>query len=85
MSEEEEVWSSGADMKDYFYPIGLPEAIRGYFGIRPVRLDLLTHPSAKSFIDAGRTHLPARKKICPMGFTWSLWISQVIRERIFAS
>lgn len=83
VDSDEELGTTGADIKDYFYMISLPAAIRKYFGLKPVKLALLTHPSARALEKEGLTHAPAQLVVCPMGFSWSLWTAQKIHEGLF--
>lgn len=85
VDSEEPLHATSADVKDFFYRILLPESFRPLFGLKPVALKLLKHPSAREWEARGYTHVPMRLRVIPMGWTWSLWVAQKLHEGVLES
>ena len=70
-----------ADLKDAFYHFSLPDQLRPYFGMRPLRAGEAGVADGDSGFQAGDWVYP-RLKILPMGWSHALWWCQSIHQRI---
>ena len=77
------LYQTGADVRDYFYRLGLPEMLRPYFSLKDVELSFLTHPSAAALLVEGHTVAVPQLAVCPMGWSWALHLAQLIHLGIF--
>ena len=74
-----------SDIKDYFYSLSLPLALRPYFCLPSIRFSLLQewgvpvhlHPQG---IQEGLVFPMLR--VIPMGSSWAMWISQRVHQNI---
>ena len=57
---------TAADIKEFFYRLGLPRSIRRFFCLHPVDPRKLTHPSAREHVEAGLTQVWPRLAVVPM-------------------
>ena len=69
------------DIRDAFYRMALPEALRPLFCLRPIRAGAL----GLSEVDGRRVPpqmlVRPRLRVLPMGWSWALWWCQAIHER----
>ena len=73
---------STADLKDAFYHFQLPEVLRPYFGMRPIRAGELGIDSIDGEPVSATQWLHPRLKVLPMGWSHALWWCQNIHQRI---
>ena len=73
------MYTAQSDVKDYFYSIGLPEGLRGYFCMPPIPLDEAKRFSRQSFSDDVENVYPSMR-VVPMGWSWAMWVAQRIHQ-----
>ena len=75
----EQLYVAQSDVRDYFYSIGLPPGLRGYFALPPIAAHMLPPGLVDpSEVEGGMTH--PRMKVVPMGWSWAMWIAQRIHQ-----
>ena len=75
----EQLYVAQSDVRDYFYSIGLPPGLRGYFALPPVAVHMLPPGLVDpSQVEGGMTR--PRMKVVPMGWSWAMWIAQRIHQ-----
>ena len=74
------------DVKDFFYRLLMPIALRQYFGLPPLDASLLR----RAFGDHVPPELVNMKtvfpclRVLPLGFSWALYLAQEVHKTIFA-
>lgn len=82
LEPEGELCFASADLKDAFYHLELPEALRPYFGLRGVRAcDIGLNQISGQAVQWNQVVYPQLSAV-PMGWTWALWLCQTLHERI---
>ena len=86
LGEESVLHIGHADLQDAFYHFQLPELLRPYFGLRPVRAgDVgVTVLDDGTPVAEGDWVYPTLC-VVPMGWSWAMWWCQAIHERLVAS
>lgn len=70
----------GVDISDAFYNIGLPESLRAYFGLAPVRARDVGVTRCVDGEVRPLDYVYPTLKVTPMGWTHALWICQRCHE-----
>ena len=78
IGEGQTLYTAQSDVKDYFYSIGLPEGLRGYFCLPSVSASQLGFDIEGFSIDD--EHIYPALKVVPMGWSWAMWIAQRIHQ-----
>ena len=76
------LYMTSADLQNAFYTLEMPEELRKYFGLKPVRAGSLGLEEI-----GGRALHPDEwvypvVKVVPMGWSWALWWCQSVHEKI---
>ena len=74
VGEGQTLFTAQSDVKDYFYSIGLPEGLRGYFCLPAVSCSQLRLPTT-ALPDGAEQVFPCMK-VVPMGWSRAMWIAQ---------
>ena len=78
----EELQICSADLKDAFYHLELPSALRPYFTLPPIDGKCLDGcPGVE--VQQGRRYYP-RLCVVPMGWSWALYVCQALHEHVVA-
>ncbi|CAK0911875.1 unnamed protein product [Prorocentrum cordatum] len=72
----------GADLKDAFYHLELPEQLRPCFSLRPARAGVLGIKEVGGVAVGASTKLYPRLRVVPMGWSWAMWWCQSVMERV---
>ena len=75
----EVMYTAQSDVKDYFYSIGLPRGLRGYFCMPSIPIE-----DAKELCDLSGFGEVDRVYPCmqvvPMGWSWAMWLAQRVHQ-----
>ncbi|CAK0857499.1 unnamed protein product, partial [Prorocentrum cordatum] len=72
----------GADLKDAFYHLELPEQLRPCFSLRPVRAGVPGIKEVGGVAVGASTKLYPRPRVVPMCWSWATWWCQSVMERV---
>ena len=81
IGKDEKLFVAQSDVKDYFYSLELPAAIRDFFCMPAVPSSLLQERglAADRCSDGDGWCFP-RLRAVPMGWSWAMWISQRVHQ-----
>ena len=82
VEEGAELFMASADLQNAFYTMGMPEALRPWFGLRRLKASVLGVTEVGGVKVSGQEWLYPRIKVIPMGWSWALWWCQRVNERI---
>ena len=72
------MYTAQSDVKDYFYSIGLPEELRGFFCVPSIPIADLGLDLSEGY--EGVTEVFPFLTVVPMGWSWAMWIAQRIHQ-----
>ena len=73
---------ASADLQNAFYTLEMPEELRRFFGLRPVRAGKLGLEQLGGEALGPEEWLHPVVKVVPMGWSWALWWCQSVHEKI---
>ena len=83
LREDEQLHIGQCDVKNYFYALGIPEAVGRFFCLPPIAASALERAGlglpACGAGEGGRVWPFLR--VCPMGWSWAFWIGQRVLQR----
>ena len=78
VGSEQVMYTAQSDVKDYFYSIGLPKELRGFFCLPSVHVNQLgLDPST---VQCSTQQVYPCMRVVPMGWSWAMWVAQRIHQ-----
>lgn len=81
VDESESLYAGGADLRDAFYHLALPERLRDLFTMRSISASALGLTALNGVALRASARVVPRVRVNPMGWTWALRWMQRIHER----
>lgn len=79
---DQPLYMASADLQNAFYTLEMPEELRRFFGLRPVRAGKLGLEQLGGEALGPEEWLHPVVKVVPMGWSWALWWCQSVHEKI---
>ena len=79
---DQQIYFGGGDIENAFYRIQAPQAVKSFFTLPGIRARYLGKCCLGSDVVDPDSIIVPRLRVLPMGWSWSLWICQMVHEQM---
>ena len=77
----EQIYFSGGDIDTAFYRMSAPKWAKKFFTLPPIKAKYLGVSSVNGVAVGPEDYITPVLEVLPMGWSWALWICQMIHEQ----